>query len=77
MNTVSVKKTSTCNIQAVEIQITLQDGHHFVNYNKILENLQAFVSSRGFEVRITEDALCFVFRMLPCRIRSREGVKSE
>ena len=28
MNTVSVKKTS--NIQAVEIQITLQDGHHLV-----------------------------------------------
>ena len=31
MNTVSVKKAS--NIQAVEIQITLQDGHHhLVNY---------------------------------------------
>ena len=37
MNTVSVK-----NIQVVEIQITLQDGHHLVNYN---ENLQALVSS--------------------------------
>ena len=48
MNTVSVKKTS--NIQVGEIQITLQDGHHPVNYNKIRENLQAFVSSdkRGF-----------------------------
>ena len=45
MNTVSVKKTS--NIQAVEIQITLQDGHHLANYNEneIHENLQAFVSS--------------------------------
>ena len=42
MNTVSVKKTS--NIQVVEIQVTLQDGHHHVNYNKIHENLQAFVS---------------------------------
>ena len=48
MNTVSVKKTS--NIQAVEIQITLQDGHHLVNYNEIHEKLQAFVSldKRGF-----------------------------
>ena len=48
MNTVSVKKTS--NIQVVEIQITLQDGHHLVNYNEIHENLQAFVSwdKRGF-----------------------------
>ena len=43
MNTISVKKTSST--QAVEIQITLQDGHHLVNYNKIYENLQAFVSS--------------------------------
>ena len=42
MNTVSVKKTS--NIQAVEIQITLQDGHYLVNYNEIHEILQAFVS---------------------------------
>ena len=42
MNIVSVKKTS--NIQVVEIQITLQDDHHLVNYNEILENLQAFVS---------------------------------
>ena len=33
------------NIQAFEIQITLQDGHHLVNYNEIHENLQAFVSS--------------------------------
>ena len=41
MNTVSVKKTS--NTQVVEIQITLQDGHHLVNYNEIHENLQAFV----------------------------------
>ena len=48
MNTVSVKKTS--NIQVVEIQIILQDGHHLVNYNEIHEILQAFVSSnkRGF-----------------------------
>ena len=48
MNTVSVKKTS--NIQVVEIQITLQDGHHLVNYNEIHEKLQAFVSldKRGF-----------------------------
>ena len=38
-----MKKTS--NIQAVEIQITLQDGHHLVNYNEIHENLQAFMSS--------------------------------
>ena len=47
MNSVSVKKSNT---QAVEIQITLQDGHHLVNYNEIQENLQAFVSSdkRGF-----------------------------
>ena len=45
MNTVSVKKTS--NIQAIEIQITLQDGHHLVNY----ENLQAFVSSEGSDNR--------------------------
>ena len=36
MNTVSVKKTS--NIQVVEIQITLQDGHYLVNYNEIHEN---------------------------------------
>ena len=42
MNAVSVKKTS--NIQAVEIRITLQDGHHLVYYNEIPENLQAFVS---------------------------------
>ena len=44
----SVKKTS--NIQEVEIQITLQGGHHLVNYNKIHENLQAFVSldKQGF-----------------------------
>ena len=37
-------------MQAVEIQFTLQDGHHLVNYNEIHENLQAFVSSdkRGF-----------------------------
>ena len=42
MNTVSVKKTS--NIQVVEIQITLKDGHHLVNYNEIHDNLQAFVS---------------------------------
>ena len=48
MNTVSVKKTS--NIQAVEIQITLQDGHYLVNYNEIHENLQVFTSSdkQGF-----------------------------
>ena len=48
MNAVSLKKTS--NIQAVEIQITLQDGHHLVNYNKIHKHLQAFVSSdkQGF-----------------------------
>ena len=31
-----VKKTS--NIQVVEIQITLEDGHHHVNYNEIHEN---------------------------------------
>ena len=43
MNTVSVKKTS--NIQVAEIQIKLQDGHQLVNYNKIHEKLQAFVSS--------------------------------
>ena len=36
MNTVSVKKTS--NTQVVEIQITLQDGHHLVNYNESHEN---------------------------------------
>ena len=40
MNTVSVS-----NIQVVEIEITLQDGHHLVNYNKIHKNKQAFVSS--------------------------------
>ena len=43
MNTVSVKKTS--NIQVVEIQIMLQDGHHLLNCNKIHEKLQAFVGS--------------------------------
>ena len=42
MNTVSVNKTS--NIQAGEIQITLQDDHYLVNYNKIHENLQVFVT---------------------------------
>ena len=42
MNTVCVKKTS--NTQVVEIQITLQDGHHHINYNEIHEKLQAFVS---------------------------------
>ena len=49
MNTVSVKKTS--NVQVLEIQITLQDVHHRVNYNEIHEKLQAFVSSdkQGFE----------------------------
>ena len=48
MNTVSVKKANI--IQVVEIQITLQDGHHLVNYNKIHEKLQAFVSfdKQGF-----------------------------
>ena len=48
MITVSKKKTS--NIQAVETQITLQDGCHLVNYNEIHEDLQAFVSSdkQGF-----------------------------
>ena len=44
MNTVSVKKTS--NIQPVEVQITLQDGHHLLNYNEIYEKLQAFVCIR-------------------------------
>ena len=43
LNTVSVKKISI--IQVVEIQITLQDGHYLVNYTKIHEKLQAFVSS--------------------------------
>ena len=28
----------------VEIQIKLQDGHYLVNYSKIHEKLQAFVS---------------------------------
>ena len=37
MNTVIVKKTS--NMQVVEMQITLQDEHHLVNYNKIHEKL--------------------------------------
>ena len=32
------------NTVSVEIQITLQDGHHLVNYNKIHLKLQAFVS---------------------------------
>ena len=32
-------------IQAVEIQTTLQDGHHLVNYNELHEKLQVFVSS--------------------------------
>ena len=27
-------------IQVVEIQVTLQDGHHLVNHNKIHEKLQ-------------------------------------
>ena len=50
MNTVSVKKTSNIHVQVVEIHITLQDGHHLVNYNEIHENLQVFVSldKRGF-----------------------------
>ena len=43
MNIISVKKPS--NIQVVGIQITLQDGHHLLNYNEIHEKLQAFVSS--------------------------------
>ena len=38
-----MRKTS--NIQGVEIQITLQDGRHLVNYNEVHANLQAFVSS--------------------------------
>ena len=42
------------NIQAVEIQITLQDGNHLVNYNEIHENLQVWINE-GAE--ITEDAL--------------------
>ena len=33
MNIVSVKKTS--NMQVVEIQVSLQDGHYCVNYSKI------------------------------------------
>ena len=44
MNTVSVKKTS--NIQVVEIQITLQDDHHLVNYNELHEKLQVFCEFR-------------------------------
>ena len=54
INTVSVKKTS--NIQVVEIQIELQNGHHL---DEIHEKLQAFVSTykRGFVVWITKDAL--------------------
>ena len=55
INTVSVKKTSNIQctgcIQVVEIQITLQDGHHLVNHNVIHENLQAFVSSEGSDNR--------------------------
>ena len=39
MNTVSVKSKAS-NTQVVEIQITLQDSHHLVNYNEIHENLQ-------------------------------------
>ena len=38
MNTVNVKKTSNIHVQVVEIQITLQDGYHHVNYNEIHEN---------------------------------------
>ena len=45
MNTVSLKKTSNLHVQAVEMQSTLQDGHHLVYYNEIRGNLQAFVSS--------------------------------
>ena len=41
INTVCVMKTS--NIPVVKIQITLQVGHHLVNYNEIHENYQAVV----------------------------------
>ena len=37
MITVIVKKKS--NMQVVEMQITLQDDHHLVNYKKIHEKL--------------------------------------
>ena len=52
MNNVSVnkfKKKKQVTYRQVEIQVTLQDGHHLVNY-EIYENLQAFVSldKRGF-----------------------------
>ena len=33
------------NTVSVKIQITLQDGHHLVNYKEIHLKLQAFVSS--------------------------------
>ena len=59
------------NIQAVEIQITLQDGHHLVNYNESHENLQAFVSldkrgrvwiSKGLDNRGSDNRGCTVVR---------------
>ena len=39
----------------VEIQITLQDDHHLVNYNGIHEKLQASVCSDKTRIRIPAD----------------------
>ena len=66
MNTVCVKKTS--NIQVVEIQITLQDGHYLVNYNEIHEKYQAFVhvinEIQIIKVWITEDVLYIYYMFI-------------
>ena len=77
MNTVIVKKTS--NMQVVEMQITLQDEHHLVNYNKIHEKLQAFASSdkqefynqgsdnpRMYPTRSSELIICYWVLKLIC-----------
>ena len=78
MNTVSVKKTS--NIQVVEIQITLQDGHHLVNYNEIHKNLQALVSSdkwinKGLDNRGLDNRGCTVYMLLCLGGRSPRGIR--
>ena len=64
MNTVRVKKANI--IQVVEIQITLQDGHHLVNYNEIHEKLQAFVSldKQGFGQSRFGWMHCKLYRLL-------------
>ena len=45
----------TSNIQAGEIQIILQNGHHLANYNEIHENLLSS-DKRGFEILDNRDS---------------------